>query len=94
MYKIQTIKGCADCPNLHRDYCLLLKQSVGIPDGLNTLVIPETPHPDCQLPSLPTDEEIETMAKDAVISLPEDTKRIVKAAFQLGATSVINKIIK
>jgi hypothetical protein len=64
--KVATWKGCKDCPYLIREYCVHIKQTVGIFDEENpsTLVIPRLPHPNCKLPDLPSEEEIRVHLED------------------------------
>ena len=58
--KVATWKGCKDCPYLIRDskvFYICTHSDFAIADGLND-EIPETPHPNCKLPDLPTNSEI------------------------------------
>lgn len=91
--KALLIKGCKDCPyaicdsrdwNLwscsHGEFPLL----DGSKDGLDTQ-LPETPHPDCRLPDLPTQEEIKSKFDAA-----EDT--LYKVGVFVGSEFVINRL--
>jgi len=60
MSKIIKISGCKDCPYVVRDtmaWCRKFEFEFWDDDNFKNN-IPETPHPNCKLPDLPTNSEI------------------------------------
>jgi hypothetical protein len=91
MTKAILLQGCSTCPYNVREYCLQLKQSIGIPDGKNTVVVPRIPHPECKLPDLPTSDSVHIYA-DNTIPTGMDYNKGRNAGFKDGADFIINKI--
>jgi len=84
--KILTINGCRDCPYFSPedfnggDFCEHGKFHLSKP-------IPETPHPDCKLPDLPSQEDVEkSIDKWAIGHEP--------TFYRKGANYILNAIKK
>ena len=85
--KVATWNGCRDCPYFSPEdfyggnFCKHGKFHLSKP-------IPETPHPDCKLPDLPTQEDVKHFAENQNYILGR-TESIEK-----GANYILNAIKK
>lgn len=87
--KVATINGCKDCPfkrkfdedSKNTYWCLQREEELDIGE-----IPPATPHPECKLPDLPTDEEIRKKA------VSETHDRHEEWQFIKGGKYVINVI--
>ena len=82
--KVATWNGCRDCPYLFfarpEDMWMCRHRQNNydseVPDPMDWVVakenedIPETPHPDCKLPDLPTQEDVEATKHRKISSNP------------------------
>jgi hypothetical protein len=91
--KVITVKGCRDCPYLNES--LIMPESQCYFSNINFYNeetcgndIPETPHPDCKLPDLPTSADIEKYAENQNYILGRTE------SIELGANYILNAIKK
>jgi hypothetical protein len=96
MGKVIVIQGCKDCPYLGNDsfetehwFCTKFGHFVTDLDKVPDIeLLPETPHPNCKLNDLPSQEYVKSFVIDRGITTRD------KLNIELGANHVIKEITK